>query len=85
MDITLALYTLLGFDIQRVSPMFARACWNNGVVIEFSTAELTGSYDKGWTAPGLPSTNTLNFQPSAKSAVDDTYLKAIATGYCGTL
>ena len=58
---TLDFYELLGFEIEKVSEMFARASWPNGMVLEFGTSELTSSYDPGWETPGLPSTTRLTF------------------------
>jgi predicted enzyme related to lactoylglutathione lyase len=82
---TLKFYELLGFEIEKVSDMFARASWANGIALEFGTAALTESYDPGWNSPGLPSTNTINFQLPSKEAVDTMYGKIVEAGYTGHL
>ncbi|MCZ6501195.1 MAG: VOC family protein [Gammaproteobacteria bacterium] len=82
---TLNFYELLGLEIENVSEVFARASWSNGIALEFGTSELTESYDPGWKPPGLPSTNTINFQLSSRAAVDETYNKMIAAGFVGHL
>ncbi len=82
---TLNFYELLGFEIENVSEIFARASWSNGIALEFGTSELTESYDPGWKPPGLPSTNTINFQLSSRAAVDETYNKMIEAGFVGHL
>ena len=82
---TLKFYKLLGFEIEEVSDFFARATWSNGISLEFGTAELTESYDPRWKPPGLPSTNTINFQLTSREAVDATYDKMVAAGFAGHL
>jgi uncharacterized glyoxalase superfamily protein PhnB len=80
----IAFYRLLGFEIERVSSVFARAT-TNGFVIELGTAELTRSYDPNWALPGTPTKNTINLELSSQSAVDETYARMVQAGYRGHL
>jgi predicted enzyme related to lactoylglutathione lyase len=82
---TLNFYEMLGFYIETVSDVFARASLSDGFTLEIGTAELTESYDRGWNPPGLPSTNTINIQLSSRDAVDSMYAKMTAAGYAGHL
>lgn len=82
---SLDFYTLLGWPIERVSSVFARATMPNGTMIELGTQELTRSYDPHWQEPTGPGTNTINFELSSRAAVDDVYLKLVAAGYRGHL
>ena len=59
LDRTLAFYQLLELEVERVSDMFARANWDDQVFGEFGTADLTKSYDPGWSRPSLPSNEQL--------------------------
>jgi predicted enzyme related to lactoylglutathione lyase len=82
---TLNFYEILGFQIETVSDIFARASLSSGFTLEIGTAALTESYDPGWKPPGLPSTNTINFQLLSRKAVDSTYKKVTEAGYVGHL
>jgi uncharacterized glyoxalase superfamily protein PhnB len=82
---TLKFYEMLGFHIETVSSMFARASLSDGFTLEIGTAALTESYDPGWKPPALPSTNTINFQLSTREAVDAMYTKMTGAGYAGHL
>ena len=82
---TLNFYEILGFDIETVSDIFARASLPGGFNLEIGTAALTESYDPGWKPPALPSTNTINFQLPTRAAVDAMYSEMTNAGYEGHL
>ena len=82
---TLKFYEMLGFNIETVSDLFARASLSDGFTLEIGTAALTESYDPGWKPPALPSTNTINFQLPSREAVDAMYSKMTHAGYDGHL
>lgn len=82
---TIAFYERLGFDVERVSPVFARAATANGVLIEFGTAALTRSYDPAWMPPGTPTGSTINLDLGAREAVDQTFDRMVQLGYQGHL
>jgi len=82
---TLEFYEMLGFHVETVSEIFARASLSDGFTLEIGTAALTKSYDPDWTPPALPSTNTINIQLSSREAVDTMYNKMTAAGYAGHL
>ena len=82
---TIRFYGRLGFEVEEVSDMFARVSWDNGIVLEFGTSELTKSYDKNWKAPGLPSTNTINLQLVSRASVDETWERMVAEGFTSHL
>lgn len=82
---TVEFYRLLGFTIEEVSPMFARAADPTGVFIMFGTAELTGSYDPKWKPPGGPTKNTINLELESVDEVDETYRRMVGAGYSGHL
>ena len=82
---TLKFYEMLGFHIETLSDIFARATLPDGFTLEIGTAALTESYDPGWNPPALPSTNTINFQLSTREAVDAMYTKMTGAGYAGHL
>lgn len=82
---TLQFYKMLGFTIETVSDIFARATLSSGFCLEIGSSALTQSYDPNWKSPGLPSTNTINFQLASRTAVDDMYSKMTGAGYTGHL
>ena len=82
---TVDFYRLLGFDVEIVSSMLARAVAPNGVVIAFGTAELTRSYDATWQSPGSPTKNTINLELASAYEVDEMYRRVLAAGYVGHL
>lgn len=82
---TIGFYQLLGFDVERVGPTFARTSGHNGVLIEFGTPELTKSYDPKWQPPGAPTKNTIGLEFSSGDAVDETYGRMVQGGYVGHL
>jgi predicted enzyme related to lactoylglutathione lyase len=83
MTATLDFYRRLGLAIEEVSEMFARAELESGINIEFGTAELTGSYDRRWSQPPGPGTNTINFELASRDAVDAMYDDLTASGHGG--
>jgi predicted enzyme related to lactoylglutathione lyase len=82
---TIGFYQLLGFEVERIGPMFARTSGRNGVLIEFGTAELTKSYDPKWQPPGTPTKNTIGVEFGSGDAVDETYARMVQGGYVGHL
>ena len=78
-------YRRLGLTIVQISDGFARAELNGGACLEFSTAQLTRSYDPGWDPPSGEGSNTLNFELDSRDAVDDTYAALTEAGYRGHL
>jgi predicted enzyme related to lactoylglutathione lyase len=85
LESTLAFYELLGLEIERVSPLFARSTLPNGTAIEFGCAELTRSYDPYWQEPTGSASNTINFVLPSHAAVDAVYERLIAAGHHGHL
>ena len=81
LDRTLAFYQLLGLEVERVSDMFARANWDDKVFLEFGTADLTKSYDPGWSRPSLPPNCTLALEYGSDGEVDSIHHRAIQKGY----
>ncbi len=80
---TVDFYRLLGFDVEFVSSVFARAVAANGLVIAFGTADLTRSHDASWQSPGSPSKNTINLELGSEVEVDEMYRRMPAAGYVG--
>jgi hypothetical protein len=82
---TIAFYRLLGFEIEEVSPDFARARVDGGPTIEFGTAAITRTYDPSWQEPQGPGTNTLRIGLASREAVDAKYRELTDAGYRGHL
>lgn len=82
---TVLFYERLGFDVERISEVFARASAANGFLLEFGTAELTRSYDAAWRPPGTPTKSTINLELGAREAVDRTFERMVQNGYVGHL
>jgi uncharacterized glyoxalase superfamily protein PhnB len=82
---SVAFYRRIGLTVEEVGDTFARAELPNGQSIEFGTAELTRTYDPGWTEPSGAATNALNFTVASREAVDAMYADLTSAGYRGHL
>jgi catechol 2,3-dioxygenase-like lactoylglutathione lyase family enzyme len=84
-DRSLDFYRLLGMDVEKVSPAFARILIGREVILELGTSELTASYDPGYVSPDKLSKGTINFELESRAAVDDKFTELVESGYIGHL